>query len=73
MIKVLSAFIAGLAFYRFLPQFALFAVITAAIILAILIEEQHGFMKKLRTSKRKTKKRLPAMRVAKAQGRTKKA
>jgi hypothetical protein len=63
MIKYLSGTITGLALFRFFPQYALFIAIIAAIVLAIRIEEQHGFMKRLQTSKRKAKKKLPAMKT----------
>lgn len=71
MIKVLSGIITGLLVYRLFPQFALFVGIAAAIILAIFIEERHGFLKSLQGKRRNTKKKLPVMKVAKAQMRAK--
>lgn len=69
MIKVLSGLIAGLFIFRLFPQVALFVGIAAAIIIAILIEERHGFLRRVQGKRRKVKKKLPAMRVPKAQSR----
>ena len=73
MIKVLSGLITGLLIYRLFPQYALFVGIAAAIILAILIEERHGFLKRLQGKRRSAKKKLPVVKVAKVQSRIKKA